>query len=122
MRLISELFDPEKTEILYEFVQPLLYKVLDDNIVKLVYVIKDQTVITSDNKKALIEEILITESTEEIVGNLLQRNISIREALISGKQTLVGMIGTKVYTPIEVTSLSEIENRIPVNSIYINRR
>lgn len=120
MRLIKELFDPEKTDVLYEFTQPLLYKVLDGNIIKLVYVLRDQTVTTKDDKKALVEEILITESEEEIVNQLLNREISIHEALTSGKMTRVGMIGKKVYPP-KVTSLSEIENRIPVDNVYVNR-
>lgn len=122
MRLIKELFNLEKTEILFEFIQPLLYKVVDDTSIKLVYVLRDQTIITEDNEQALVEEILITESTREIVSNLMQGDISIREALTTGKMNRVGMIGKKVYPPIEVKSASEIENMIPVDSFYINRR
>lgn len=109
-----------KNIILLEVVDPIFTLFVSNETMYLVYLLRDQTVYNNNNKLN-IKEILISESNIENIKKLINNELTIYETLyLSDSNIRIGEIGNKQFKPIIVNNISEINDRIPVEDLYLN--
>jgi len=106
--------------ILLEILEPVFTLFVSKKTMYLVYLLRDQTIYTNNNKLS-IKEILISESNIENIEKLINNELTIYETLdLSNNNIRIGEIGSKQFKPIIVNNISEINDKIPVKELYLN--
>ena len=104
---------------LMNLVTPTFYLVVYEDHLYFVYLLQDRTLVGS-RKAFEIQELLLVETTEETLKNLLAKDLSIYGALEqSTSKYRVGKIGKLVFPLKEVVNLKEVADRIPNKEYYL---
>lgn len=117
--LTNKITDEIEVLPLMNLVTPTFYLVVYEDQLYFVYMLQDRTLVAS-RKAFEIKELLLVETTEETLKNLLAKDLSIYDALEqSPSKYKVGKLGKLVFPLKELVNLNEIEDRIPNKEYYL---
>ena len=106
---------------LIDISEPILSIINHMDRVYLCYVLQDRSILTKENIMASIKEIYISETTYNDILNMFDEKISISAALIKGTDKIrIGKVGNKIFPAKQVTTVTEIENKIPKDYVNLN--
>ncbi|MGM0220097.1 hypothetical protein [Enterococcus sp. AZ126] len=101
------------------FSTPLFFITTQLDDVFFCYVLQNRA-LTDGNNSADIKELYISKTTFDLALEMLDRKISIYEALNKSEEKYrVGQIGRKVFPKKKVFNLTEIANRIPKKNYFL---
>ena len=104
---------------LLELTEPIFKLFINNNSIYLSYLLQDR-IIMRDNSKIFIKEIFISKSTLEDILKLIDKEHTIYETLnISQNKLRIGKINNKLFKEIIIEDLSEIKEKIPKESLFL---
>ena len=104
---------------LLELTEPIFKLFIHNNSIYLSYLLQDR-IIMRDNSKIFIKEIFISKSTLEDILKLIDKEHTIYETLnIIQNKLRIGKINNKLFKEIIIEDLSEIKEKIPKESLFL---
>lgn len=104
-----------------EISEPLFFTINFLGYTFAIYVLQNRTMLFSDNTKATVKELYISEVTIKQLINLFQKKISVYNFLDSPHEKYrLGQIEDKVFPPKKINNLSEIQDKIPDEKYTLN--
>jgi len=105
---------------LISFSEPLFFIINFLDTIFLGYVLQERTLV-KNGKRADIRELYVSQTNFEVTLEMLQKRRTVYETLnMSSEKYRIGKIGNKVFPEKKIKDVSEIENRIPIKSYYLD--
>lgn len=105
---------------LISFSDPLFFIISFLDNIFLGYVLQERTLI-KNGKRADIRELYVSQTNFEVTLEMLQKRRTVYETLnTSSEKYRIGKVGNKIFPAKKIEDVSEIENRIPIKSYYLD--